>query len=160
MALTQATIFRRRPAPTARQAGATKEPINLPDLTQLSNEVLYTTTNVFPFDFFPDRIIVRINHIDFVQGIFFWSGTTERLQIIDVREVTVHYNPFFATLIIHAIGPPSITPTVKYLWRRDALRAKRMILGLLECHQQQVDLSQYSKKDLIAHIEEIGRTKE
>jgi hypothetical protein len=133
---------------------------SLPQLAEDAGEVLYSITNIFPFDLFPDRIIIRRNHVDIVHGIFFWSGATERLQIIDIREVGVHYNPLFATLVIHAIGPPNITLTVKHLWRHQAIRAKRIILGLLECHQQQADLSSYPKRDLVAHVEEIGRAKD
>lgn len=154
-----ATIFRRRPVPAARPTGPAGGSVDLSQLAEAANEILYSISNIFPFDLFPDRMIIRPNHVDIVHGIFFWSGSTERLQIIDIREISVHYNPLFATIVIHAIGPPDITLTVKHLLRPQALRAKRIILGLLECHQQQVDLTKYSKKELIAHVEEIGRAK-
>jgi hypothetical protein len=160
MALSAATIFKHRPVPASRISGRPAAGmVDLPQLTEDANEVLFSLSNIFPFDLFPDRIIIRKNHVDIVKGIFFWSGATERLQIIDIREIGVHYNPVFATIVIHAIGPPEIRLEIRFLWRHQALRAKRIILGLLECQQQQVDLSGYGKRDLIAHVEEIGRAK-
>ncbi len=133
-----------------------------PNLGELSHEasmVLYSISSIFPLDLFPDRIVIRLNHIDIIHGIFFWSGTTDRLQIIDIRDVSVQYNPFFASLVLTPAGQPTVH-RVKYLWRGQAVRAKRILLGLIECHRQQVDLSGYSRYELLAHVEKIGRAQE
>lgn len=134
-----------------------QDPPKLPQLTQQASAVLYSLSSVFPFDLFPDKIIIRLNHIDVVHGIFFWSGTTDRIQVIDIRDVSVQYNPFFGRLKIIPVGTPDNTLSVKFLWRHQALRAKRIILGLLECHRQHVNLSKYSRQQLLAYVEKIGR---
>lgn len=160
MVTTQGTIFRRRPAPIHRLKETVKAAVALPQLTEEATEVIYSLSSLFPFDFFPDKVIIRLHHVDIVRGIFFWSGATERIQIIDIREVQVHYNPFFATLTIVPIAPPPDTIiSLRFLWRHQALRAKRLIMGLLECHHEQVDLSTYPKQELIKYVEEIGRAK-
>ncbi len=144
------------PDPTVKQNKPTPE---LPQLSREASAVLYSLSSVFPFDLFPDKIIIRLNHVDVIHGIFFWSGATDRIQVIDIRDVGVQYNPIFAKLTITPVGPPNITLNVKFLWRYQAMRAKRILLGILECHRQQVDLSKYSTKELLRYVEKIGRAR-
>jgi hypothetical protein len=137
-----------------------ENPPELPELSREASVVLYSLSAVFPFDFFPDKLIIRLNHVDIIHEIFFWSGATDRIQIIDIRDVSVQYNPIFATLILTPAGAANPGLRIRYLWKNQAMRAKRILLGILECHRQQVDLSKHSKRDILAYVEKIGRAKE
>lgn len=152
MAKVWGTIFR-RPQKTGPVEG-------LPKLYAEAQEVLYSVVTVFPFVFFPDKIIIRPNHVDVAKGIFFLSGTTTRVQIPDIRQISIQYGPLFATIEIIPQGPLEQTLWVSFLWRKQATRAKRLIVGLLECHQKNVDFSKYSRKELLAYLEEIGKARE
>ncbi len=146
------------PVPDPTKQG--QEAPELPDLSREASIVLYSICAVFPFDLFPDRIVIRLNHVDIIHGIFFWSGANDRIQIIDIREVSVQYNPFFATLVLTPAGEPSSPLKIKFLWKNQAIRAKRILVGLLECHRQQIDFSKYSRREIIAYVEKIGRARE
>jgi len=135
------------------------KPDPLPTLIQEAQGALCTASTVFPFVFFPDQVIVRLHHVDIVRKIFFSSSSTQRLQIHDIQEIFLHYNPLFATLEIVPKGIPDLTTAVKFLNKRQAVRAKRMIMGLVECHQNNVDFSRYSREELPNYIEEIGRVR-
>lgn len=149
------TIFKRPrpPSPVSPVEG-------LPLLYSEAHEVLYSITNVFPFVLFRDKIIIRRNHLDVVMGIFFWSASTTRVQVPDIRQVTLMYNPFFATMEIIPQGPLEQTLQVSFLRKNQAIRAKRLLAGLVECHQLKVDFSKYTKKQLVAYLEEIGKARE
>lgn len=152
------TIFR-WPRKTA-QSVPSDTPAGLPRLYSEAQEILYSLSNVFPFVLFPDKIIIRPHHVDVVIGIFFWSGTTTRIQIQDIRQVTLQYNPFFATIEIIPQGPLEQTVVVRYLPKQQATLAKRIITGLVECHQQNIDLSKYTPRQLLAYLEQIGTARE
>lgn len=132
----------------------------LPNLSRDASVILYAISSVFPFDLFPDKIVIRLNHVDIIHGIFFWSGANERIQIIDIREVSMQYNPFFATLVLTPAGEPSSPLQIKYLWKGQAIRAKRILVGMLEAHRQQVDFSKYSKGEILTYVEKIGKARE
>ncbi|MDO8572000.1 MAG: hypothetical protein Q7R79_04945 [bacterium] len=132
----------------------------LPKLYSEAHEVLYSLSTVFPFVLFPDKIIIRRNHVDLVTGIFFWSGSTTRVQIPDIRQVVLHYDPFFATMEITPQGPLEHVLRVTFLWKSQAIRAKRLIAGLTECHLLKADFSKYSRRELLAYLEEIGKARE
>ncbi len=156
MAPARGTIFKRPSTPT----GESKKSDPLPKLFLEAQEVLYSLSTIFPFVLFPDKIIIRAHHVDVMRGIFFWSGSTTRIQIADIRQITLQYNPFFATMEIIPQGPLEQTFIVPFLWKYQATRAKRIIAGLIECHEKNIDFSPYSKQELLDYLVRIGRARE
>lgn len=154
------TIFQwpRKSLPTIQPATETSPA--LPHLYSEAQEILYSVTTVFPFVLFPDKLIIRPNHVDVIVGLFFGSGTSTRIQIQDIRQVTLQYNPFFAKIEIIPQGPLEQTLLLNYLPKQQAMWAKRLISGLIECHQKNVDFSKYSKEQLLAYLKEIGKSRE
>ncbi len=149
------TIFRRPQTTTPR---GTLD--GLPKLFSEAQEVLYSVSTVFPFIVFPDKIIIRRNHVDVVKGIFFGSAESQRMLYSDIREMLVSHNPFFASIHFVLIGPPDIYVNVKFMPKGRAMHAKRIISGLIECDRKKVDVSKYTNRELRAYLEEIGKTSE
>jgi len=149
------TIFKRQQA-----APVSRNLEGLPKLFSEAQEVLYSVTTVFPFILFPDKLIIRRNHIDVVRGIFFASGESQRMLYSDIREMRVSHNPFFASIHFVLIGPPDIYISLKYMPKGGAMHAKRIISGLIECDRKKVDFSKYTNRELRAYLEEIGKTSE
>ncbi len=143
-----------RPQPT----GTVVDP--LPKLLQESEAVLYTLESVFPLTLFPDKIIIRANHVDVISGIFFGSAVSTRVQISDVRQVDVQFNPLFATLEIIPQGPLEQTMRVSFLWKDHAKKARRILGGLVESHLKKVDFSKYGSEELTSAMEELGKARE
>lgn len=132
-------------------------------LSTLLEEVakpLFTVRTVFPFVLFPDQIIIRPYHVDIITGLFFGSYATTRVQIADIRQMSVMYNPFFATLEIIPQGPLEQIVAVPFLRKKQAMRARRIIAGLIESHQQNVDLRRYGRRKLLEAMEALGRARE
>jgi hypothetical protein len=154
---TAATIFLQNSKPPVTNGEV--EPVTLPELIRESQDIVFTLTTVFPFVLFTDKVVIRLNHIDVVRGVFFWSAITTRVEIADIRQVTVSYNPFFATMEITPQGPLEHVFRISFLWRGQTMKAKRIIAGLMECHQKKVDFSQYAGQNLSRAMEEIGKTR-
>ncbi len=149
------TIFRRQhTTPTPRILEG------LPKLYSEAQEVLYSVTTVFPFIFFPDKIIIRRNHVDVVKGIFFASSESQRMLYSDIRELRVSHNPFFASMHFILIGPPDLYVNIMFMPKGKTMHAKRIISGLIECERKKVDVSKYTNRDLVRYLEEIGKTSE
>lgn len=152
---TTATIFLQNVKPSPEGA---VETVTVPDLIRESQDIIFTISTVFPFVLFTDKVVIRLNHLDVVRGLFFWTAITTRVEIADIRQVTVSYNPFFATMEITPQGPLEHVFRISFLWKGHAMKAKRIIAGLMECHQKKVDFSQYAGQGLSRAMEEIGKT--
>lgn len=138
----------------------------LDDLVSQSERILYTTSAVFPFDFFPNKLIVDELKINIVNWEFFWAEQVKSIMIKDIVTVTVETGPFFATLVLTDrtastnSDTPTNTNTIKYLWKHEAARARRIIQGLKISAEQKVNVTAMKTTELVAKLEEIGRARE
>lgn len=128
------------------------------ELAKKSSQILFTAKTVFPFDFFPDTLTINANKIDIVKSSFFASHQTSSIPIRDIANVELQTVPFFATLRIINIRYPMRPKVLRYLKKRDAIRAKNIIDGLLVALSQGADISELEPKKFIEEIEEVGRS--
>ncbi|HSW88732.1 MAG TPA: hypothetical protein VLG12_06240 [Candidatus Saccharimonadales bacterium] len=133
-------------------------------LIQKSDRVLLRIKAVFPFEFFPDSIVIDESKINIVHRIFFWTSEILSIPIQHVQDVEVDTSVLFATLKILPTGFSVVSMTenwvtVNYLWRRDAIRARRIIAGLLIASREGIDLTKVDSKDFVKKIEELGKVR-
>lgn len=131
-----------------------KEKINA--LVEKSQRVLMNATTVFPFDFFPDSIIVDENKLTIVKRIFFWSETVFTVLVKDILSIGISSNPFFSTLSVEVKGFEKNPAPVNYLWNKDAVQIKKLITGLTTCVKEGINTSLISDKEVARKVEEIG----
>lgn len=55
---------------------------------------------------------------------------------------------------IHPASP------IGYLWKKDAIRARRIILGLVAAKKEGIDIAQIETNSLLSEVEQIGRSRE
>ena len=73
----------------------------------------------------------------------------------------VEQSVFFATLKLE-LGPGGFQqnpPPVTFLFKKEAIKANRIIVGLIICHKEKIDLSGMSREEILRKSEEIGRHK-
>lgn len=131
----------------------------LNNLAKMTNNRLYKLTSVFPFDLFPNQIFIEEKQIIIVYKQFFFTSQDYHILIQDILMPIVETSLFFATFKIE-MGPGGFMqnpPPVQFLRKRQALKAKRIIVGLLVCHKEEINLSSFNKKELLKKLEEIGR---
>ncbi len=136
-----------------------KEKLN--QLLDRSNDVLYELSSVFPFDFFPDKIIIDTSKVTIIANMFFFSGEVHTVLIKNVRDVVVEMSILFATLKMTVFDYKTDSIKICYLKRSEAMKARRIILGLMAISKEGVDLSKLTKEDAVVDkIEKLGMSQD
>ena len=127
-------------------------------LVKRSNKILLKTSAVFPFDFFPDEITIDESKVNIIFHEFFLSEDVHSITIDMIRDIEVETSPLFATLKIVPDGYPGHALEVHYLKKKDAIKARRIIQGLMVARKQDIDLAQLDESHFIEEIESLGKT--
>ncbi len=144
----------------------TDEKTKLDLLVTKSHRRLIEVSTVFPFDFFPDTIRIDENKIDVIYRNFFSVKHIVPVLIGDIATVILSSGVVFASIHIQLNKPrppemdPFLSEPINYFWKKDAIKARRIILGLVVAKKEKVDISKISLSELIPKIEEIGKAKE
>lgn len=124
-----------------------------------SKDVLAAATTVFPFTFFPHRIIVDRSQVTVTHRSFFMVGGLTSIRIEDILNVTVETGPFFGTLKLTTRYFNAEAPyVVNYLWRRDALRLKAIINGLVIALKKDINADAVETQQLVKGVEQLGQS--
>lgn len=142
------------PPPTT----AEKENKKLTNLVKKSDRILVQAQAVFPFDLFPDSIVVDENKVDLICRTFFFTKEIYTIMIKNINYVSIFSNIFFASLQFEVVGYEQNPPNIKYLWRWEATRVRDIILGLVACNKDNIDSSFFGKSDFIGKVKKIGET--
>lgn len=126
-------------------------------LVDLSSTVLLSIKTVFPFTFFPNEVIITLNDVSVVYTEFFISKQVRSVAISKIAEVIVTTGFFFAQLKIIDKEYSQLTMEIDYLTIKNAMKAKRLIQGLLFATKEGVELTKIEDQDLVEKIEELGR---
>lgn len=135
-----------------------KETIN--SLAQKSNRILFKVSTFFPFDLFRDDVIVDENKLTVITREFFLSERVHSMRIETIAEIFVDVGPIFATIEIVEKDVPNSKIRVRYILKKDAMKLRKIVQGLILAKEKKIDLSVLDNKELLEKIEEIGRAKE
>ena len=125
-----------------------------------SKRVLFSAKSVFPFDLFPDEIVIDENKVDIVYGIFFYSREVFSIPLMNINSAKSTTTLLFGELSIELEGYNENPLPVKYLWNSDALSARRIINGLITLQKQNVNLTKLDLTRAKDQVEEIGKALE
>jgi len=130
------------------------------DLVKKSNQILVTiSTHRFPFDFFPDTINVEEGRVTVITRNLFFSSQVHSVDIKDISNIFINMAPFFAQLVIVSKTFAQNEIKIDNLRKKEAVFARRIIEGLRIFESKRIDTSNYTKKELIAKLEELSTTK-
>lgn len=108
------------------------------------------------FDIFPDEVTIDLHKVVFTYRIFFDSKKVVSIPISSILTATCTYSLFSGTLNVEVVGELKQPAPIEYLHRNDAMKAERIINGLIICNRQRIDLSLYKTEDVIRKLVEIG----
>lgn len=140
-----------------------EEKKDLDEFVQEINTHLLRIKSIFPFEFFPDELIVDQNKVTIVKNYFYFSKQMRNILLDDIGDVMIETGPFFATLIIldkSSGNAQKEEMKVGFLPKNKALKFRRLIEGLITCRKENVDLSGRTEKEICLKVEEIGKTVE
>lgn len=131
---------------------------NIADFTQQDSKVLYQLKSVFPFDPFPMTITIEPTIIHIVDQAFFFSHQVISLSMKDILTIEVDTGLLFATIKIQQALP--IMPALEYkmFWKAEALKARRIIQGLILVGKQDLEISDMPIPELNHYLEKMGST--
>ncbi len=135
-------------------------PSDLTTLLAKASQKILVVHSVWPFDFFPNTLMIDHNKIDFIYNDFFWTKHTFSVHIKNVNCVIVGIDPLFASLTVKVTGFEENPEQVKFLKKSDAILARRLIMGLVAADKEQVDLSAMSIEESRKTLEQIGKAGE
>lgn len=139
----------------------------LEQLDKREKIVLFKTNTFFPFDLFPDTLIIDTSKISIIKKEFFASHNVITINLKDLVDVEAETALFLGNIIItylprvETIGmiKPTIA-TVRLLKKNDALRANYILKGILVARREKIDITKISAEDLIKTIERFGKSRE
>lgn len=134
-------------------------PATLDKLIAGNQEKIMELQNIFPFDFFPDKIIISKTKVDLIYGVFFFSDQVLSMMIRDIKNVKLMTGILFAGLSFELQGYEVNPPKIKFLSIAQAMKARRIIEGLIACEAKGVDLSSFTTLQLEEKLEELGRAR-
>ncbi|MBI4097826.1 MAG: hypothetical protein HY426_02195 [Candidatus Levybacteria bacterium] len=143
----------------------TKKRLN--DLLDHSEQVLLKIRNIIPI--LSDELVIDTNKITFIYRPFFFSERIHSVAVKDITDVYIETVPFLATITVIDSGfidehsrntPQNVTIKIRWLWKKDAERARRVITGLMEAAKEQIDLKNIKDGNIAQLLEEIGKVRE
>ena len=132
----------------------------LDSLIDRSQKVLLKISSVFPFTLFPHQLSIDINQVNIRLGQFFWTDRRQSINIKDIGDVIIDTVPFFATIKIIDKDYVENLIEINFLKKRDAIKARKVIQGLMVAAKEEVDLSLVDDRDLLDKIETLGKIKQ
>lgn len=129
-------------------------------LVQNSSEIICRYKTVFPFDFFPDQIVVTRDKVDIIYGVFFLSKEVLSILIPNIYEITIDFSLLFATLTFRVIGFQDDPLPVTFLKKNEAIILRRIITGMVIAHKENIDLKHFDVKELRQKLEQIGNARQ
>jgi len=123
-----------------------------------SHETIMTATTVFPLKLFPDTITIDRTKFNITHRTFFWAAEVISINLEDILNVTASVAFFFGSIQIHTrFFDPHRPYKVSMLWREDALRIDRIMLGYGVAIRENIDLSTMSAAELADKLDELGK---
>lgn len=131
---------------------------NLDTLIEEDTQVIFQTSTVFPFDFFPKQVVVYLNRIDIVNKIFFFTNEVQSILVKDIYTVHAQSNPFFGSISIvnRQITIPEVS--ISKLSASDTARLRKIIQGLIMASEHDATLRSLNPQELLPKLEELGET--
>ena len=128
------------------------------DMVFVSNAILMSATSVFPFDFFPTTINVETTRVTIITRQLF-SSQVHSVDIKDISSVFIETSILFASLRLVSKIFSQKELVVDRLWKKEAILLRRIIEGLRMFEKKEINISNFSKEELLTKLEELSETK-
>lgn len=130
-------------------------------LVKRSNRILVSiSSHALPFDLFPDVINIEEKRITIIDR-HLLSSEVHSIDIKNISNILINNSFFFSRsqLVIISKTFEENEIKVKNLRTKDAVFARRIIEGLRIFENENIDTHDYTKKELVAKLEELSTTK-
>ena len=134
---------------------AKKETAKLEKLADRAGSVIYELSSVFPFQLFPDKIIIDENKITIVRKEIFFKRIIPIMHR-DILSIKVNRGILFAAMEFEVRRFHPNPRPISYLRPAEAAQAQKYIMGLVEARRAKVDLTKVPIHKEREQLEEAG----
>ena len=140
---------------------------SLVEISTPTSRLLYKTNAIFPFDLVPDTLVIDEIKITVISRKLL-TRTINSVLIKDITDISISNNPFFGALTISGGDYQGIESAVKgekgalmikFLHINEALRARRIIMGLMIYSDQKIDTSKMKIEEVLTETEKLGKAR-
>ncbi|HZZ98876.1 MAG TPA: hypothetical protein VFG51_03010 [Candidatus Saccharimonadia bacterium] len=121
-----------------------------------ANTVLFRAKTPFPFTIFPTEIVVDETKVSVINHFLFGTGTIHSIELDNILNIELVSGLIFGTLRLELRMLPDEPIEIPFLWRRDAIEARRIIQGLVISTHKGVDFSQVSPTVVRQSLKDVG----
>lgn len=130
-------------------------------LIKKSQKPLIKITSIFPLTLSPVSLVVEVDRVNITFNQFLGTYQMRSVPIKNLGEVVVETGPLFATLrVLEARMGQDTIIEVKPVRKRDAVRARRVLHGLMVADKNGVDLTVFEPEELARKVEILGQATE
>jgi len=134
----------------------TKETEKLVTMMEADQLPLVSVSTVFPFDLFPNKIVVDRSKITLVRNTFFFTHQVESFMIKDLMSVIVESSLFFATIKLVDRFFTDDPTEIRYLFKSDAEKIRTVVHGLMIAASGDVNVEKVPRGVLVDNLEKLG----
>lgn len=131
---------------------------SISDMVHNSNDILMSVSSVFPFDFFPTTINIEVTRIAIITRQLF-ASQVHSVDIKDISSVFIETSIIFAAITLVSKTYSQKELVVDRLWKKEAILLRRIIEGLRMFEKKGINITNFSKEELLSKLEELSTTK-
>lgn len=135
---------------------APKHTPTLSDIAEESGQELLRFRAVFPFDLFPDEIVIDSQSITIVHHLFFLVKQKVICHFDDLAHSEVNVGPLFGSIRIYSKYFVDGEERIGWLSRNAALKLHAIAQGVLIARKEGVSLKSVPKEELMDKLYKIG----
>lgn len=129
------------------------------DMVFVSNAILMSASSfLFPFNFFPTTINVETTRVTIITRQLF-SSQVYSIDIKDISSVFIETSIFFAAITLISKTYSQKKLVIDRLWKKEAIMLRRIIEGLRMFEKNEINISNFTKEELLSKLEELSETK-
>ena len=125
--------------------------------SEVSKELL-RAKGKWPFDLFPDELIIEEKRIVIKRNIFPFFSTTTTLPISRLTLFEWNKSILFSSVFIKGAYTDNIEITISWLSHRDAKKAKELIDGLSMKQNEAMEIMEHDRGRFIKALRIMGQT--
>ena len=126
------------------------------DLLERSNDIVFQAHSIFPLDIVPDHLIIDRSKVVVIFRELLGVYTEHTILLNEIRDVDTECDYFVGTLKILVSGPGVLWTTITNLRKRDTIKARDIINGLLIAQNEQCDLRFLNHDEMVHTLVELG----
>lgn len=136
--------------------GSDSSEAELRKVTSRSHEIMFKTKTVFPFDLFPDTVVIDREKLTIAEHLFFFVGRTISVPVRDILSVEVDTGPFFGQIKLVSRYFFTNPQSIHFLWRSHAIKLQCLLQGYIIAHEREIDCRNIERDHLEKLLLDLG----